>query len=100
MEMHLYVKALLALVFVLLSISLLAFIIRKFGLEKKFGKSTTNQPSLSIKEAINIDHKNKLVLVQHHEKTHLLLIGTTNNIVIDSNIKTENSTTHNPDKVA
>jgi flagellar biogenesis protein FliO len=83
------IRACLALLFVLGTIVSLGFLVRKYG--SKFGLPTMpltgNKRRLHIVEVLSIDGKNKAVLLRRDDSVeHLVLVGTTDSIVIEKDI--------------
>ncbi len=80
-----YMKFVLALVFVLALIGMLTVIARKFG----FGIQPTPRGTarrLGIVEALNIDGKRRLVLIRRDDTEHLLVLGTSTELLVESAI--------------
>jgi len=79
-----YLKYALALVFVISLIGLVAVIARRAG----FGLSTTvhgkRQRRLGIVESMNVDGKRKLILIKRDNTEHLILLGTSSDLLIES----------------
>ena len=76
-------RFIISLLFVLGLILLIAWGIRKSGLEHKLQKMRKTE-RLAIVEAIHIDQKNKLVIVKRDDKEHLIMLGATGNLLIES----------------
>ena len=86
MDDSLYFRAIISLLFVLGLIGLLSLIIRKLGLGHNV--SNKNEGSrLNIKEVRHVDQKRKLLLIKRDDTEHLLLLSSTGDIVIESNIQ-------------
>lgn len=79
----LYLRVVLSLTLVLGLIGIFAFITRKFG-GRRFGPKGGRR--LSIQEMAPIDQRRRLILVKRDEVEHLILIGGTNDLVIESGI--------------
>lgn len=86
MEFTTYFKFMLALVFVLALIGLLAWASRRFGLMRGAGRTANGKRRLEIVEIMPIDTKRKLVMVRRDQTDHLLLLGTTGDIVVETGI--------------
>ncbi len=86
MDVGNYTQFLLALVFVLSLIGLLAWAVKRFGLIP--GVSRVSGPShrLSVVEAANIDPRRRLVLVRRDDVEHLILLGPDSMIVVETGI--------------
>ena len=85
MEFTTYFKFMLALVFVLGLIGLLAWGARRFGLARATVRSGGKR-RLDVVEIAPIDSKRKLLLVRRDGKEHLLLLGSTADLVIETGI--------------
>ncbi|WP_316860035.1 flagellar biosynthetic protein FliO [uncultured Cohaesibacter sp.] len=85
-ESGLLVQFLLALGVVLILILLLAWIMKKLNVVSSRIVHQGGDPRLSIKEAIAVDHKRKLVLVSRDHVEHLLLIGGDNDLLVEHHI--------------
>ncbi|MEM6812200.1 MAG: flagellar biosynthetic protein FliO [Pseudomonadota bacterium] len=81
-----YLKFLFALIFVLALMGLLAFGLKKLGLDRS-GVMTGRKKRLKLLEIQAIDTKNKIALVQRDDRQHLILIGQNSSDVIESNIE-------------
>ncbi len=85
-----YIKALLALVFVLSLIGLTAFLLRRYGGEKFTGNSGNAKRRLAIKEVLALDTRRRIVLISRDEVEHLILLGPDHATVIEKYIKSRN----------
>jgi flagellar protein FliO/FliZ len=87
-----YVRFLLALLFVLGLIGLLAYLLRRFGLgavriSPAFrGKGRGAAPRLAVVEVAVVDARHRLVLLRRDDTEHLVLLGTTSDLLIESGI--------------
>lgn len=87
-----YVRFLLALLFVLGLIGLLAFLLRRFGLgavriSPAFrGKGRRVAPRLAVVEVAVVDARHRLVLLRRDDTEHLVLLGATADLLIESGI--------------
>ena len=86
MEFTTYFKFLLALVFVLALIGLMAWGVRRFGVLRGSVRPANGKRRIEIVEISPIDSKRKLLLVRRDQTEHLLLLGTTNDLVIETGI--------------
>jgi flagellar protein FliO/FliZ len=88
-----YVRFLLALLFVLGLIGLLAFLLRRFGIgavriSPAFrAKGRNAERRLAVVEVAAVDARRRLVLVRRDDTEHLILLGNTSDLLIESNIK-------------
>src|SRR4051812_47743247 len=81
-EAFTYLRALLALAFVICLIYLFAAIVRKTGLDKRFVGGNSSVKRLSLVETMYIDPKRRVVLIKCDEKEHLLLLGANGDVVL------------------
>ena len=82
-----YIKFILALLFVLSLIGLLALAVRRFGFgvpQIPFKRAAEKR--LGMIELMPIDAKRRLVLVRRDDQEHLILIGATSETVVETNI--------------
>ncbi|MEM9470179.1 MAG: flagellar biosynthetic protein FliO [Pseudomonadota bacterium] len=86
MDYAVYLKFVFALVFVLALMGLLAFALKKLGLDRS-GTMTGRKKRLKIVEIQPIDSKNKTALIQCDDKQHLVLIGANGQTVIKNDIE-------------
>lgn len=79
-----YLRFVLALVLVIGLILLLAWALRRFG----FGGMVRSgaKRRLQVLETLPIDPRHRLVLVRRDDTEHLLMLGPTNNLVIEAGI--------------
>ena len=84
MEFTTYFKFLLALVFVLDLIGLMAWGVRRFGVLRGAVRPANGKRRIQIVEISPIDSKRKLQLVRRDQTEHLLLLGTTGDLVIET----------------
>ena len=88
MDLGEYFRFFLALAFVLVLIAGLAALVRRSG----FGERLTATPSsagrrrLSLVEVRPLDAKHKLVLLRRDDREHLVLLGATSDLLIESDI--------------
>ena len=75
MEFDLYFKFLLALVFVLGLIGLLAWTARRFGLGGRLATGPGRERRLAVVEVLPLDARRKLVLLRRDRREHLVLLG-------------------------
>lgn len=85
MDLETYVQFGLALVFVLGLIGLLALVLRRLGYGGP-ALSRGRQRRLSIVEVAAIDAKRRLVLVRRDDVEHLLLLGASDDLVVERGI--------------
>ena len=90
MEFGGYFRFLLALVFVLGLIGLLAMVARRmgFGFPASAIKGAKTR-RLSVVEATSLDGRRRLVLIRRDDTEHLILMGPTSELLIESGIKAD-----------
>lgn len=86
MDLEVYLRFVLALVFVLGLIGGLALLARRLGFGGRMIVQAGMKQRLSVSEVRPLDARHKLVLITRDAKEHLLLIGPTNSLVIESGI--------------
>ncbi len=86
MEFSVYLRFLLALVFVLGLIGLIAWAARRFGLLRGTVRPRNGQRRLEVIETAAIDSKRRLMLVRRDGAEHLLLLGINGDLVIERGI--------------
>ena len=84
MEFEGYLRFFLALVFVLALIGVLTAVARRYGLGYRAASRKGKGRRLSIVEAIPIDAKRRLVLLQRDTTEHLVLLGGGSDLLIES----------------
>ncbi|MEI9982997.1 MAG: flagellar biosynthetic protein FliO [Aliidongia sp.] len=91
-----YPRYIVSLLFVIGLIGLLAWLLRRFGPPGRF--RSPGRKRLSIVEILPIDARRRLVLLRRDGKEHLILLGQTQDLVIESGIEpprdTVNFSTH------
>ena len=80
-----YPRYLLSLVFVLGLIGLLAWLLRKFGPPVRLRGPGARR--LSVVEILPLDARRRLVLLRRDGKEHLILLGPTQDVVIETGIE-------------
>ncbi len=85
MEFETYLRFVLALVFVLALIGVIAWVARRFGLAGRL-PVTRGPRRLAIVEVAPIDARRRLVLFRRDGVEHLVLLGATSDLVIESGI--------------
>ncbi len=90
MDLDDYFRFLLALVFVVGLIGLLAVLIRRFGNGAQFLTTRKGRDRrLGIVETLPIDTRRRLVLLRRDDKEHLVLFGAADELLIESDISAE-----------
>ena len=85
MDIALYLKFLLALVFVLALIGLLAWAARRFGLGSRLAAAGTAR-RLAVVEVLPLDARHKLVLLRCDGREHLVLLGAGHDLLLEGGI--------------
>ncbi|MBL6934243.1 MAG: FliO/MopB family protein [Alphaproteobacteria bacterium] len=99
METEVYIQFLAALLFVLGLIGIFALLVRRFG----FGlisapRSGNGKKRIAVVEVIPVDAKRRLALVRRDGTEHLVLLGPTSDLLIESGIKAESPTNEETDQ--
>ena len=81
-----YMKFVLAFVFVLALIALATVGARRFGFGLPSNPRNSAQRRLGIVESLNVDGKRRMVLIRRDDTEHLLLLGATTELVIETAI--------------
>jgi len=82
-----YSRFVLALILVVGLIGLFAFFLRRMGFGGiKTTSGVRGHHRLTIQEVLSVDARRKLVLVRRDDKEHLVLLGITQDLLIESNI--------------
>jgi flagellar protein FliO/FliZ len=97
MELDTYMRFVLALLFVLALIGIVAWLARKAGLGTRVVRSKGMGKRLSIVEVSPVDAKRRLVLVRRDGVEHLVLLGATNETVIETGIAPPAASVAEPD---
>ena len=86
MDLDVYFRFLLALVFVLGLIAALAWAARRFGFGGNLVAMKGRNSRLAVVESLMIDAKRRLVLIRRDDREHLLIIGPTSETVVEYGI--------------
>jgi flagellar protein FliO/FliZ len=81
-----YIKFIFAFVFVLALIALATVAARRFGFGLPSNPRNSTQRRLGIVESLNVDGKRRMVLIRRDDTEHLLLLGATTELLIESAI--------------
>jgi len=84
MELDTYLRFLAALLAVIALIAALAWAARRFGLGGAVPLPKGAAPRLAVIEVKVIDSRRKLVLLRRDRREHLILLGTSQDILIES----------------
>jgi len=86
MELDSYLQFVFALVFVLGLIVLLTYVIKRSGFSPA-GALRKGQPRrLKVLEALQVDSKHRLVLIQRDNKEHLILLSANADLLVETGI--------------
>lgn len=86
MEFETYIRFILALIFVIALIGLLAWAARRFGVARNAPHVRGKDRRLAVVEMAMLDSKHRLVLVRRDKTEHLLLLGATGELVVETGI--------------
>lgn len=86
MDFETYFRFVLALVFVLALIGVIAWAARRFGLVRGTVRPRGAARRLEVIETAAIDAKRRLVLVRRDRTEHLVLLGASSELLIESGI--------------
>lgn len=92
MDFSTYFRFLVALVFVLALIGLLAWVARRYGLLRGAVRPRNGERRLEVIEIAPIDAKRRLLLLRRDRTEHLVLLGPTTDVVIESGIERPGAT--------
>ncbi len=84
MDAENYLRAILSLVFVVGLIGLVSVIFKKYLLEKVSIVGKSKEKRIFVEEFSVVDAKHRLVLVRKDDKEHLILLGATSDLLIES----------------
>jgi len=85
-EFTTYFRFLVALVFVLALIGLLAWAARRFGFLRGAVRPRAGNRRIEVVEIAPVDSKRRLLLVRRDQTEHLVLLGATSDVVVESGI--------------
>ncbi len=86
MEVSTCFRFLLALIFVLALIGILAWIARRYGVLKGTVRPASGERRLEVIEVAPIDSKRRLLLLRRDNTEHLILMSPTNELVVEKGI--------------
>lgn len=89
MNLDIYLRFVVALAFVLALIGLLAWAARRFGVLRGAARPRNGRRRLEVIEVSPIDAKRRLVLLRRDATEHLVLLGTSGDLLIESGIAAE-----------
>ena len=86
MDIGNYMRFIAALVFVLALIGLATWLARRFGFGVRAPMVRRADRRLSVVEVATVDSKHRAVLLRRDDREHLILIGGTNDVVVETGI--------------
>lgn len=89
MDLDGYLRFVLALAFVLALIGLLTWLLRRFGLGGRIPVKMSGPKRLAIVEAMPLDGRRKLVLVRRDDTEHLIILGPSSELTVETGIPAE-----------
>ncbi len=84
MDLDQYIRFLMALLFVVALIMVVAWVLRRAGMAGGRVRGRGRQRRLSVVEALPIDAKRRLVLVRRDDREHLILLSANGDLLVDS----------------
>ncbi len=84
MEFDTYIRFVVALLFVLALIGLLTWLVRHFGLGGRSGSRRGTKSRIGVVELAPVDAKRRLVLVRRDAQEHLILLGVSSELLVES----------------
>ena len=87
MDLLLYTKYIVGLLFVLGLIALLAFVVRKMGFIPSAERPKLSKKRLGISQMIALDSKRRLLLIRRDDQEHLVILGPDGDTVVETNIQ-------------
>jgi flagellar protein FliO/FliZ len=92
MDFSTLLRAVFSLAFVLGLVGLASVLAKKFLLERQILKMGDKKKRLSIEEIHPVDAKRRLVLIKRDDVEHLILLGATSDLLVETNIKSQSLT--------
>lgn len=89
-----YLKLLASLTLVLGLMGGLAFVLKKLGLAGQVINAAGGQKRLKVVEALPLDARRRLVLLQRDDAQHLVILGPEGETVIETGIKPRDNESH------
>lgn len=100
MDLEMYTRFLLALVAVLALIGGIAWLARRLGLGGRLAPNRGKNPRLGLVEVMALDSRRRLVLIRRDAKEHLLLLGPSGDLRVESDIPAPEQAEEAPGPVA
>jgi flagellar protein FliO/FliZ len=85
-DFSIYFRFLVALVFVLALIGLLAWAARRFGVLRGTVRAKGGTRRIEVVEIVPIDSKRRLALIRRDQTEHLILLGSTGDLIVETGI--------------
>lgn len=86
MDLDVYLRFVVALVFVLALIGLVAWVGRRMGFLGRVTMGRATNGRIGVVDAVTVDAKHRLVLVRRDGIEHLVLLGPTSELLVESGI--------------
>jgi len=86
MDLDVYLRFVVALVFVLALIGLVAWVGRRMGFLGRVTMGRAANGRIGVVDAVTVDAKHRLVLVRRDGIEHLVLLGPTSELLVESGI--------------
>lgn len=86
-------KVLLAFLFVLSLIGLLAMLAKRYKLPEKLAGSGITTKRLSVQDVLYLDAKRRLVLIRRDNVEHLVLLGQGHETIVETQIQSQQTIT-------
>lgn len=96
MDFTVYFRFLVALIFVLALIGLIAWAARRLGFLRGTVRAKSGSRRIEVIEIAPVDSKRRLALVRRDRTEHLILLGTTGDLVIETGIENTRTQPHAP----
>ncbi len=78
------IQSVIALGFVLALILAIAWLVRRYGIDKNWHVKTGDKQRLQLVERLTIDPRRQLVLVRRDDKEHLLMLGQNEALIVET----------------
>ncbi len=100
MDLSVYLRFLLVLLFVLALIFAIAWLVRRFGLAGQLTPNRSQNRRLSVIEVTALDARHKLVLLRRDSREYLVLLGPNQDLLLEGGIAGTTASANNPTQVA
>jgi flagellar protein FliO/FliZ len=85
-DFSIYFRFLIALLFVLALIGILAWVARRLGVLRGTMRARNGTRRIDVIEIAPIDSKRRLALIRRDQTEHLILLGTTGDLIVETGI--------------